>query len=100
MSMRSLSIALCAFAVATYAAPAVALNPQPLPPGFHTNEPPDPCVSVRDRRAHARCVARYQWLNPGSAVCATGKLCGNTCVAANTVCLSPDSKKNGHPKGS
>ena len=100
MSMRSLPIALCALSVVTYAAPAVALNPQPLPPGFHADEPPDPCVNFHGRRAHARCVARYQWLNPGSAVCATGKLCGNTCVAANTVCLTPDSKKNGHPKGS
>jgi hypothetical protein len=56
-------------------------------------------VKVHERRAHARCIARYQSLNPGPVVCATGKLCGNTCVAANKVCLSPDSKKTGHPKG-
>ena len=57
--MRYLSIALCALAVAAYAAPVVALNPQPLPPGIYSYEPPDPCVKVQDRRAHARCIARY-----------------------------------------
>jgi len=57
--MRYLSIALCALAVAAYAAPAVALNPQPLPPGVYSYDPPDPCLKVHDRRAHAHCIARY-----------------------------------------
>ena len=57
--MRYLSIVLCTLAVAAYAAPAVALNPQPLPPGIYSYEPPDPCVKVHERRAHARCIARY-----------------------------------------
>jgi len=57
--VRYLSIAFCALAVATSAAPAAALNPQPLPPGIYVYTPPDPCVTAYGRRAHARCVARY-----------------------------------------
>lgn len=45
------------------AAPAFALNPQPLPPGIHqpTNqEPPDPCLKYRKHpRAYARCEAQF-----------------------------------------
>ena len=57
--MRYLSIVLCALAGAACAAPAFALNPQPLPPEVYSYEPPDPCVKLHDRRAHARCIARY-----------------------------------------
>ena len=60
--MRYLSIAVCALTAAAYAAPAVALNPQPLPPGIYSSEPPDPCVNVLGRHAHARCVAQYKSL--------------------------------------
>ena len=55
--MRYLLIML---ALAAYASPAAALNPQPLPPGIYSHEPPDPCVQVLGRHAHARCVAQYQ----------------------------------------
>ena len=61
--MRYLSIAVCALTVAAYAAPAAALNPQPLPPGIYSDEPPDPCLKVLGQRAHARCVARYNSLH-------------------------------------
>jgi hypothetical protein len=48
--------------------PALALNPQPLPPGAHQpqpqpnvkpDEPPDPCRQFHSARAHARCLARH-----------------------------------------
>ena len=57
--MRYLSIVLSVLTVAASAAPAIALNPQPLPPGIYSHEPPDPCLKVHDQHAHARCIARY-----------------------------------------
>ncbi|MFI4933153.1 MAG: hypothetical protein ACHP7N_00885 [Caulobacterales bacterium] len=65
--MRNALIALAALAGLAAPVSALALNPQPLPPGLcpptalaggHC-EPPDPCIQVHGRQAHARCLARH-----------------------------------------
>jgi hypothetical protein len=72
--MRHALIALAALAGTAPASSALALNPQPLPPGRYApmqskatlHEPPDPCRGVQGV-AHARCVQRHQKLyRPGN----------------------------------
>lgn len=68
--MRYASIAVAALAGSALCSPALALNPQPLPPGAHAPghgnpsiaEPPDPCIAMHGA-AHARCVQRHQRLH-------------------------------------
>ena len=57
--MRTILLSLAALIALASSAPAFAanLNPQPLPPGMHAAEPPDPCLKYHSRRARARCHA-------------------------------------------
>ena len=64
--MRYALIALTAVAGFAVAAPAFALNPQPLPPGARlsrnsTSGPPDPCRGMSGN-GHIRCLQRHQHL--------------------------------------
>ena len=65
------------FALATSAVPAFALNPQPLPPGIHAYEPPDPCLKYHSQRARARCYA----LHPKPKFCDGSVRCGKGTAA-------------------
>ena len=79
-------------ALATSAVPAFALNPQPLPPGVHAYEPPDPCLKYHNQRARARCYA----LHPKPKFCDGSVHCGKGTVAPYDVHTGQSSGKRQH----
>lgn len=81
MRLAAAGLALAA-ATTAMAGSALALNPQPLPPGLHVHrssatrfEPPDPCLRAHARRAAATCAGQTRTrARHGSSAMADGSV--------------------------